>query len=250
LRNIRLVVEYDGTDYHGFAIQRSLRTVQGELERAIASITQNPTRVVGSGRTDAGAHALGQVVSFRTPSAIPGLDMRRALNASLPDDIVVKTVEDVPDSFHARRSAQRRNYRYSLWNAELPAVRERRYRLHVAGSLEIEAMDRAARCLVGEHDFACFTFGLSRYLATGRRRTTIRTIFGAGWRRNGEPVEFDISGTAFLPHMIRNMVGSMLRVGLRKLTPEEFRGLFAKGEVELSTHTVPALGLTLVSVEY
>jgi tRNA pseudouridine38-40 synthase len=250
LRNIRLVVEYDGTGYHGFAIQRKLRTIQGELERAVGSVTQHPTRVVGSGRTDAGAHALGQVVSFRTPSGLSGLDMRRALNANLPADIVVKAVEDAPHGFDARRSAQRRNYRYSLWNAELPSVRERWYRLHVAGPLEVEAMDRAARCLVGEHDFACFTHGLSGYLAAGRRRTTIRTVFGAGWRRDGEQVEFDISGTAFLPHMIRNMVGSMLRVGSRKLTSEEYRGRFANEAAELSTHTVPALGLTLVSVEY
>jgi tRNA pseudouridine38-40 synthase len=251
LRNVRLVVEYDGTGYHGFAVQRGLRTIQGELERAIGAVTADPAaRVAGSGRTDAGAHALGQVVSFRTGSRLGGPELRRALNANLPGDIVVKVAEDVADGFHARRSAQRRNYRYSLWNAELPSVRERFYRLHVAEPLDTEAMASAAQWVIGTHDFRCFTFGVGRYLASGRRRTTVRTIFGAGWSRSGEALEFDISGTAFLPHMIRNMVGSMLRVGLRKVAPDEFRRLFAEGSTELSTHTVPALGLTLVSVEY
>jgi len=250
LRNIKLVVEYDGTDYHGFAIQAGLRTVQGELESAVAKVTGSRTRVVGSGRTDAGAHALAQVVSFLTDSRLTPVELRRALNANLPPDVVVKDVEEVGEGFHARRSARRRHYRYCLWNAELPSVFARRYRYHVAEALDVAAMNRAAAALVGTRDFACFTYGAARFLAAGRRRTTVRTIFSAEW--NGEPpeVEFDVVGTAFLPHMIRNMVGSMLRVGLGKVSAEDFRQLVERADPQLSTAKVPAHGLTLVAVEY
>ncbi|HEX2924531.1 MAG TPA: tRNA pseudouridine(38-40) synthase TruA [Chloroflexota bacterium] len=250
MRNVKLVVEYDGADYHGFEIQVGLRTIQGELERAIALVTETQTRVVGSGRTDAGAHALGQVVSFRTGSRLSGWDLRRALNATLPQDIVVKSVEEVAESFHARRSAARRNYRYSIWNAQLRSVWTRRYRHQVIDPLSVEAMNLAAEVLVGTRDFACFTYGLNRYLGEGKFRTTVRTLFTARWSGKGPELDFDVSGTAFLPHMIRNMVGSMLRVGVGKLTPEEYRGLVESGAEQLSAVTVPACGLTLVSVEY
>jgi tRNA pseudouridine38-40 synthase len=250
LRNVRLVVEYDGTDYHGFEIQVGLRTVQGELERAIAEVTGVGTRVVGSGRTDAGAHALGQVVSFKTESRLSCLDLRRAFNAKLPRDMVVRSVEDVAEGFHARRSAVRRHYRYSIWNAELRSVWMRRYRHHVIDPLDAVAMNRAAEVLVGTRDFACFTYGLNRYLGAGKFRTTVRTLYGARWSGTAPTLDFEVAGTAFLPHMIRNMVGSMLRVGLGKMTPEEYRGLVESGAPQLSTVTVPACGLTLVSVEY
>ncbi len=213
-------------------------------------VTGVATRVVGSGRTDSGAHALGQVVSFRTESALEPLVMRRALNANLPEDVVVREVEEAPEGFNARRSARRRQYRYSVWNAELPSVFNRRYRYHVRDPLDVGAMNQAAEALVGTHDFACFTFGLTRFLAGGRLRTTVRTLFSAEWRGTAPELDFEVVGTAFLPHMIRNMVGSMLRVGMRKLTPEEFRDLVASGAPQLSTGTVPAHGLMLVGVEY
>ncbi len=245
-----MVVEYDGTDYHGFAIQLRRRSIQGELERAIAQVTGAKTRIVGSGRTDAGAHALGQVVSFKTESQLAPRVLRRALNANLPDDIVVKAVEEAAEEFHARRSVRSRHYRYSLWNEELPSVWVRRYRYHVADPLDTGGMNEAAQALEGTHDFACFTYGLVRYLASGRRRTTVRTLYQAGWNAQGPAVDFDVVGTAFLPHMIRNMVGSMLKVGLRKMTPGEFRELVERGAPQLSTATVPAHGLMLVGVEY
>ncbi len=250
MRNIKLVVEYDGTDYHGFEVQVGLRTIQGELERAIAAVTECRTRVVGSGRTDAGAHALGQVVSFRTGSRLSCMDLERALNANLPLDMVVKSVEEVAEGFHARRSAIRRNYRYSIWNARLRSVWTRRYRHQVVDPLDVGSMNRAAEVLVGTRDFACFTHGLDRYLGEGKHRTTVRTLFSARWSGRVPELDFDVSGTAFLPHMIRNMVGSMLRVGLGKLSPEEYRGLVESGAEQLSAVTVPACGLTLVSVEY
>ncbi len=245
-----MVVEYDGTDYHGFAIQKGLRTVQGELERAIATITGARTRIVGAGRTDAGAHALGQVISFPTESRLSIAELLRALNANLADDVLVRSVDEVPEGFHARRSAQRRLYRYSIWSAPLPNLWLRRYRYHVEGVLDVEAMNQAAECLIGTRDFACFTFGLNSYLRAGKRRTTVRTLFDAGWRGEAPKLDFDVAGTAFLPHMIRNMVGSMLRVGQGKLTPQEFQGLVEAGAEQLSTWTVPALGLMLVDVEY
>lgn len=250
MRYVRLVIEYDGADYHGFEVQVGLRTVQGELERAIASVTETRTRLFGSGRTDAGAHALGQVVSFTTESRLSCLDLRRALNANLPLDIVVKSVEEVEPGFHARRNAVCRHYRYSIWNAELRSAWMRHYRHHVIHPLDVVAMNRAAEVLVGTRDFACFTYGLNRYLGTEKYRTTVRTLFEAGWSGTAPTLDFDVAGAAFLPHMIRNMVGSMLKVGLGKMTPEEYRGLVESGAPQLSTVTVPACGLTLVSVEY
>lgn len=245
-----MVVEYDGTDYHGFEVQVGLRTVQGQLEQAIERVTGVATRIVGSGRTDAGAHALGQVVSFRTETRLSAQVLRRALNANLPEDLVVREVEEAPEGFHARRSARERHYRYSLWNAPLPSVFVRRYRHHVPEPLDVEAMNRAASHFLGTRDFGGFTYGLDRYLASGRCRTTVRTIFGAEWHGTLPALDFDIVGTAFLPHMIRNMVGSMLKVGLGKWTPEEFREMMECGAMQLSTSTVPALGLMLVGVEY
>jgi tRNA pseudouridine38-40 synthase len=250
LRNIRVVVEYEGTGYHGFAIQKNLRTVQGELERAVASVTGARSRVIGAGRTGAGAHAMGQVASFKTESRLPPADLIRALNANLADDILVRNAEEVQDDFHPRWSARRRHYRYSLWNGPVPNLWKRRYRHHVPDPLDLEAMGQAARCLVGTRDFSCFTFGLGDYLRSGARRTTVRTLFEAYWHGAGPELDFEVFGTAFLPHMIRNMVGSMIRVGLGKMTPQEFQDLLEKRSNELSTWKVPALGLMLVGVEY
>lgn len=250
MRNVKVVVEYDGTDYHGFAIQKGLRTVQGEFERAVATVTGTATRVVGSGRTDAGAHARGQVVSFKTESRLPAAELVRALNANLADDILVVRADDVNEGFHARRSAMRRIYSYSLWNSAVPNLWLRRYRYHVADSLDVEAMNQAAGCLVGTKDYSCFTFGLASYLKSGARRTTVRTMYEAFWHGAGPELDFRIAGTAFLPHMIRNMVGSMIRVGQKKMTPQQFQGLFESQSGQLSTWTVPALGLMLVGVEY
>ncbi len=250
MRQLKVVVEYEGTDFHGFAIQRRQRTVQGELERAVAQVTGVKTRVVGSGRTDAGAHALAQVVSFGSESRLSTLELRRALNANLPPDLLVKQVEDVAEGFHARRSAMRRHYRYSVWNAELPSVWERRYRYHVVDRLDVEAMDRAAGLLVGTHDYACFVQGLCRYLASGAKRTTVRTLFEAKWSGVPPKLDFDVIGTAFLPHMIRNMVGAMLKVGVGKWTVEQFREVVQGEGSRLSMWTVPAHGLMLVAVEY
>ncbi len=250
MRNVKVVVEYDGTCYHGYAIQKGLRTVQGELERAVATVTGAAIRVVGAGRTDAGAHALGQVVSFKTESRLTPSELTRALNANLPDDILVRSAEEVDGTFHARRSVRRRVYRYSLWNSRVPNIWLRRYRYQVADPLDVEAMNQAAGCLVGTRDYSCFTFGLASSLRSGQRRTTVRTLFEAYWHGAGPKLDFEVAGTAFLPHMIRNMVGSMIRVGLGKMTPSEFQGMFECGSVQLSTATVPAIGLVLVGVEY
>jgi tRNA pseudouridine38-40 synthase len=250
LRNIKLVVEYEGTDYHGFAVQKGLRTVQGDLERAVAAVTGAEIRVAGAGRTDAGAHALGQVVSFQTEARLSLADLKRALNANLMDDTVVRAAEEAPPGFHARRSAQKRLYRYSVWNGPVPNVWMRRYRHHVVELLDVGAMNQAAECLMGTRDFACFTFGLAGFLKSGQRRTTVRTLYSARWSGAVPELVFDVSGTAFLPHMIRNMVGSMLRVGQKKMTPQEFHQLVESGAQRLSTWTVPARGLMLVGVEY
>ena len=178
------------------------------------------------------------------------MELARALNANLAEDILVRAVEEVPEDFHPRWSAQRRHYRYSLWNDRTPNLWVRRYRHHVPDPLDLEWLNQAAECLVGTRDFSCFTFGLGDYLKAGARRSTVRTLFEAYWHGAGPELDFEVAGTAFLPHMIRNMVGSMIRVGLRKMTPQEFQDLLEKGSNELSTWKVPALGLMLVGVEY
>jgi len=237
------VVEYEGTAYGGSQYQRNAPTIQGELEKALKKLTGERTRLALAGRTDAGVHAEGQVVSFRTRAPYEADVFVRALNAHLPQDIAVRSAREVPLSFQVRRQAKRRWYRYLIYNGrQRPALR-RSYCWHVAQPLDVEAMQEAARQLVGEHDFAAF----AAPSAPGR---TVRTVYRAEVSRRRSWVMFDIEADSFLTQQVRRTVEALVQVGLGKQTVGDFRGLLASAKRGAATQAAPPRGLCLMAVEY
>ena len=207
----RARVEYDGTDFAGFQVQPGRRTVQGELEKALARINGGrPIRVEGAGRTDAGVHALGQVVAFTYRGQLSGLELGRSLGALLPSDVAIGPLRRVDPGFRPRNAAVLREYRYSVWNGPRSPLRER-YALAIGESLDVPAMERAASLLVGRHDFSAMG---------GGHRQPIRTLQRVRVRRNGRMITIDVTGDAFLRHMVRSIVAALLRIG-RGLASEE-----------------------------
>lgn len=222
-------------------------TIQGVLEEVLATVVGHAVRVTPAGRTDAGVHARGQVISFTTTSHIPASVVSRALNARLPCDIVaVRSIEAAP-GFDARRAARRRSYRYAIWNSEVPNLWLRRYLWHVPYRLDLEAMQEAAATLVGRHDFTSF---IGRAAEESRPKSPIRTIYEARWSRDGEMLYFDCTADAFGRHMVRNMVGTLLWVGTGRLDGEAFRRILEARDRRAAGPTAPAHGLTLMNVEY
>lgn len=246
MRTLRLVLEYDGTHFAGFQIQPGRRTVQGELEAALARITQETIRVVAAGRTDAGVHARGQVVSFRTGSPLPVERLHRALLALLPADITVHRVQEMPPGFHARRDARRRLYRYTILNRPVRPAIGRQYVWHVPDPLDVAAMQAACRYLIGTHDFAAFA-GLS----SGRRgRRTERTVYRADLWREQAAVIFEIEANAFLPQMVRTIVGTLVEIGRGRREPAAMAAILAARDRRAAGPTAPPQGLCLMRVWY
>ncbi len=242
-----MTVAYDGTNFAGFQIQPGRRTVQATLETAIARVTGVATRIEGAGRTDAGVHATGQVVSFRTASCHEPAVLRRAVNAILPEDVAVVSAVEVEAGFHARFSAKGRGYRYTIWNAPTPAVLNRRYVYHWRAVLDVDAMDRAAQLLVGRHDFAAFGGTTHGY---ERPTSTVRTLFRLHCWRDAQCVVVDAAADAFLPRMVRNLVGTLLRVGMGQVRPPDVEAMLRGGDRRLAGVTAPSLGLCLTRVWY
>ncbi len=240
---VAIVVEYDGTRYCGFQIQARGQTIQSELERALGAVTQEQRRVVGAGRTDAGVHARGQVAHFKTNWRHSWAELRQALNALLPGDIAVRELVPVAPDFHARHSAKSRWYRYSVFNRPLRSPFAARFAYHLPASLDVGAMNAAAECLLGEHDFAAF--GQS---PSGGH--TVRRICEAHWRRDGDWVLFDVGANAFLRHMVRSLVGTLLWVGTGKIDPAEFAGILRGRERSAAGVTAPPQGLCLERIVY
>jgi tRNA pseudouridine38-40 synthase len=240
-------VAYDGTDFAGFQVQTGERTVQGTLEEGVASVLGAAVRVDGAGRTDAGVHATGQVVSLRTTSPMPAADLRRALNAVLPADLAVEEARDAPPGFHARFSARARTYRYTIWNAPVRKVLGRQYAYHWRAFLDAPAMDAAARGLLGKHDFAAFS-GSTR----GRERPvdSVRTLYRLSCWRDGSRVHVEATADAFLPHMVRNLVGTLLPVGMGRAAAVDVRRVLGGRDRRRAGRTVPACGLCLTGVWY
>jgi tRNA pseudouridine38-40 synthase len=249
VRNIRLVLEYDGTNYHGFQTQDdpALPTIQGELEAAIEAICHERLRITGSGRTDAGAHALGQVVNFHTRSTVPTHRFPAALNSVLPRDIRVKEAAAVPQEFHARFDALSKTYAYLVDNRPSTSVFLRNYAYHVPQPLDLVAMRRAAEILVGTHDFASFQSSGSS------AKTSVRTVYGLGIdeiEAHEGIIKFSVRADGFLYNMVRNMVGTLLEVGLGRYSVEDTASILAARDRRLAGPTAPAQGLYLVKVEY
>jgi tRNA pseudouridine38-40 synthase len=244
-RNIRLLLEYDGTRYHGWQRQKNALTLQEVVETALGRLTGEAVRLTASGRTDAGVHALGQVANFFTISAIPLKAFRDGLNSLLPPDIAVLAAEEVPLDFHARYDARWKTYAYHLLERSVPAPlwRERVWRLRPP--LDLAAMAAAARCLVGEQDFAAFQ------AAGGRPGPAVRRVREAGWQSDGEGRHiFTITANGFLRGMVRSLVGTMVEIGRGKYPPEHLKEVLAARDRRLAGPTAPPQGLFLVQVEY
>lgn len=242
--NVKLTIEYDGTDYHGWQVQPNGRTIQEVLERAIETLLGAKVRLTGSGRTDAGVHALGQVANFVCDEEIDLKRFQRGLNALTPHDIVVKQVERVPDSFDARRDCRSRVYDYRIWNHSLPSAFYRRYSWHVYQALNVDAMVEAIGFLEGEHDFASFQ-------ASGCDAAhSVRKIYRNALSRQGELLIYTVEATAYLRHMVRNIIGSLVEVGRGERTPAHLAELLDARNRTLAGPTAPPQGLFLVEVKY
>lgn len=274
MRNIRMTIQYDGTAYSGFQSQANARTVQDELESALAKITKAPVRVVGAGRTDAGVHALGQVVSFKTEARMPADRFAYAANSLLPPDIRVVASEEVGMDFHARFSAKSKVYRYTIFVSRFPSAILRNYAWHIPQSLDTAAMERAAQALLGTHDFTSFS------AAGAEARTRIRTVHGICWDRaavadawlpfgpspdayagsaaarafglsgSGELIHFFIEADGFLYNMVRIIVGTLVEVGKGKLGPEDVPRILQARDRTVAPATAPPMGLYLYDVRY
>jgi tRNA pseudouridine38-40 synthase len=252
MRYFKLTISYDGTDFHGWQIQAPGKlTIQGEIVSVLRQITQESTLLHGAGRTDAGVHALGQVASFRTQSALSAQEFQRALNALLPQTIRIVGAEEVGPDFHARWSALRKTYRYRLYRGKVVPPMVSRYVLHYPFPLDEDAMRKAASRFVGPHDFASFA------ASTGsedddKERSTVREIYSSELARSedGEELVYTVRGRSFLRYMVRKMVGTLLDVGRGKLTPEDINRLYELRDRSKSGPTVPPQGLCMVSVEH
>ncbi len=245
MTKIVLVIEYNGTHYHGFQWQAGLPSVQREVEKAIKSLSGERRRVIAASRTDAGVHAEGQVVSFRTESSLPTQTFINGLNYYLPRDIAVKAAYRVDDSVNVRRDAISREYSYYILNSPTRSPMRQGFSYFVTSPLDIEAANRAAQALIGEHDFAPFVSGNGT-----RIRSTVKHVFKANLERNGELVIFNMVANSFLPHQVRNTVGTLIRVALGKMSVDEFNSIIETKKPGMVGPTAPACGLCLTRINY
>ena len=261
-RNLRLTLAYDGTDFSGWQLQPDAATIQGTLASAIGRLTGENVLPQGSGRTDAGVHALAQVSSFSTGSPIPTENFLKALNDILPAAIRVLEVSEVPAEFHARRSARAKTYRYRIFREPVCSPFLARYVWHFPYPLDEEGMARAAGEVIGEHDFTSFAAVdpereiLNSFNQEGARRETqtlasnVRSIFSSSWERQGDEFIYTVCGSGFLHHMVRNLVGTLILVGKGTLKVEDIARILEARNRAVAGATAPASGLFLVSVEY
>lgn len=246
-RTFRLELSYEGTEYHGFGVQPNCRTVQEVLEEALARSLGERVRVAVAGRTDAGVHASGQVVSFQTQGRLAAPELLRAANAHLPDDVQIYRAAEVPPTFDARRSARRRHYRYLLWSAPRQSLWWRRWAWHLTDRPDVSAMQAAAEQLVGTHDFASFLGHRSQEPAG---RTTVRLVERAAWWHEGNLIGFEITANAFLRHMVRGIVGTLIEVGRGRLEPAQFGNVLEAADRRRAGVNAPSHGLILTGVDY
>ena len=244
LKKIVLVVEYNGECYHGFQWQPGIPTIQDELEKAIQKLTGEQRRVLAACRTDAGVHAEGQVVSFRMQSILPLERYISGLNHYLPEDISVKMAGVVSEAFNVMKDAVKREYKYLILNRRIRSPLTMGYYYIVGKELDTDLMDQATKKLVGEHDFASFV------TCWDREESTVRNIYEADIKRDGEKVTFQVSANAFIMHQVRNIVGTLIQVGTKKIGLEEFKNILELKQLSLAGPTAPAHGLCLMKVSY
>lgn len=249
VRTLRLTVQYDGSDFAGYQLQSRARTVQGVLHEAFQRLTGEDVRANAAGRTDTGVHALGQVVSVQTRTALAPQVVGRALNALLPADVAVSDTVDAPPGFHARYSALAREYRYVVYNGPTTGPLWRRYSYHVGDPLDATRMDAALSPLVGRHDFGSFGRGMEDRIS-GVRGSTVRHMMRARCRRVRAFLIFSFTANAFLRTMIRSLVGTVLLVGRGQLAPEALTAILAARDRGAAGPSAPPHGLVLVRVRY
>jgi len=242
MKNYKIVLGYDGTDFRGWQRQPDSRTVQGVLEEALRKITRKRTVVHGAGRTDAGVHALGQTASFRGAFKLSDQVLLRALNAVLPEDVRVFSLVEAPPDFHARKSARSKLYRYRIACAPQPNPLDRRFVLHWPYPLKVGRMRRAARLFARTADFTA--------LSSNRDRSPIRKVTRSELRRSGTELVYTIEAAGFLRYMVRTIVGTLLEVGRGRIAPEQVEEIFRLKDRSLAGPTASARGLTLVRIDY
>lgn len=244
MRNIKLIIEYDGTAYSGWQVQPNGLTVQEVMEGALLRMLGEPTRLRSSGRTDAGVHARGMVACFTTERTLPLRAFREGLNTLLPSDISVRDACEVPLAFNPRSDASGKHYRYSILLDPLRSPLARHVAWRIGGKLDVEAMRAACTHFVGEHDFAGFR------ASNCAAKTTVRTIFSLEVVQEGAWLHVDVNGSGFLKNMVRVIVGTLVEVGLGKRAPEEIAKLLLAGDRQVSGQTAPPHGLCLMQVYY
>lgn len=250
MRKLKLILSYDGADFSGWQVQPDAPTVQSALASAIGRITGEKVLPQGSGRTDAGVHALGQVASFVTESSVPSENFMKALNDILPASVRVLEVSEMPPEFHARHSARAKTYRYRIYRESICPPFLARYVWHYPYRLDEEAMVSAAARVVGEKDFTSFAAVDPERGRPGAPASNVRTIFSSMWHRSGAELIYTVRGSGFLHHMVRNLLGTFILVGRGTLKVEDMTRILEARDRSAAGATAPASGLYLVDVEY
>lgn len=245
MRNFKMILQYEGTRYQGWQRQESTEnTIQGKLELLLSRMSGHKVEIQGSGRTDAGVHAKGQVANAHLDTDMTSAEILKYMNQYLPEDIGVICVEEVPERFHSRLNAKGKSYCYQVINSGIPNVFMRRYAYCYKERLDVQAMKKAADYLCGTHDFAAFTS------AKKGKKSTVRTIEEICIDKEGDILRFTFSGNGFLFHMVRILMGTLLEVGTGKKKPEDVLTILECGNRSMAGPLVPALGLTLLEVRY
>ncbi len=251
VRNFKLTLAYDGTDFSGWQIQPGRPTIQGLMASAIGRVTEENVLPQASGRTDAGVHALAQVATFASRSPIPVENLAKALNAALPEAIRVLAAEEVGAEFHARKSARAKTYEFRMFRGATCSPFLARYVWHYPFPLDEGAMAEAAGVVAGEHDFTSFAaVDPEKMSETAEPRSNVRLIHASSWQRRGEELVYTVRGSGFLHHMVRNLVGTFVLVGRGMIDREGLRGILAARSRAAAGATAPASGLFLMNVEY
>jgi len=244
MRNILLKIEYDGTNYAGWQYQKNAKSIQETIEAALKRIINRKARLISSGRTDAGVHALSQFANLKTDSEIPLFNLQRALNSVLPRDIVIKELKEVPLKFHSRFDAKSKIYRYTIINGPSPSAITRNFTAHIPYKLNLALIKKEARILVGKHDFKSFQ------AADRMERSSVRTIKKIKIKKSGDTIKIDVEADGFLYNMVRNIVGTLIDIGRGRLPAGSMACILKARDRRLAGETAPARGLCLMEVKY
>lgn len=244
MRNIKLTIEYDGKDFNGWQKQPNKLNIQGNIEKVISEITKEEIELIGSGRTDAGVHAIGQVANFKTNSNIPIEKFAIAINSRLKKSIIIKKAEEVPERFHSRYNCKKKTYRYIINNSDMGSAIYRNLEYNIKMPLNLENMKKASKYFEGEHDFSAFK-------ASGTSsKSSVRTIYSADVKKENGRIIIELTGNGFLYNMVRIISGTLVEVGLGKIRPEEIKDIIDSKNRQMAGKTLPPYGLYLVEVNY